>query len=142
MKSADSRAGTKEKIYRYFEAKGGRKTARAVTRIYDKPGDILVNDKSYKEYFKSENNQTVIEEPFKVISMSDRLSASIKVSGGGLNAQAEAGRNALARALIKFNAEFKKRLRRAGYLTRDARMVERKKYGLKKARRAPQWAKR
>jgi len=72
----------------------------------------------------------------------DKFRAVIRVSGGGLHSQAEAVRHATARALVEFNPDFRKRLKRAGFLTRDSRMVERKKYGLKKARRAPQWAKR
>jgi len=71
-----------------------------------------------------------------------KFGATIKVEGGGINAQAEAIRLGISRAMVQFNPNFKKRLRRAGFLTRDSRMVERKKYGLKKARRAPQWSKR
>jgi small subunit ribosomal protein S9 len=127
---------------RYFEALGGRKTALAQARIYTKPGSILINNKDYKDYFSDPENQAKIIAPFELMKLADKLSASIKVRSGGINAQAEAIRNAIAKALVKFNADFKKRLRKAGFVTRDARMVERKKYGLKKARRAPQWQKR
>lgn len=133
---------TAPKKERYFEATGGRKTARAQARIYVKPGNILINNKDYKSYFPNPENQSKIIAPFELMKVGDKLSASVKVRGGGINAQAEAIRNAIAKALVKFNADFKKRLRKAGFITRDARMVERKKYGLKKARRAPQWQKR
>jgi len=127
---------------RYFESTGGRKTASARVRLYTKGAGILVNNKDFKEYFKTPRNQTAVAAPFELMKVGDKLRASVKVAGGGINAQAEAVRNAIGKALVKFNADFKKRLRRAGFITRDARMVERKKYGLKKARRAPQWAKR
>lgn len=127
---------------RYFEANGGRKTASARARLYTKGVGITINDKDYLEYFKSVKDQSKVFSPFKTMKISDKLRATVKVQGGGIGAQAEAARNAISRALVKFNTDFKKRLRKAGYLTRDSRMVERKKYGLKKARRAPQWAKR
>ncbi|MEK9186051.1 MAG: 30S ribosomal protein S9 [Patescibacteria group bacterium] len=127
---------------RYFIAKGGRKTAVAIARVFNKKGGIVVNEKNYTDYFKISGNQMRVMEPIESISLVDKISASIKVSGGGLNAQAEAVRNAIARALVKLNPVFRRNLKQAGFLTRDSRMVERKKYGLKKARRAPQWAKR
>jgi small subunit ribosomal protein S9 len=137
-----SKPVSKIKTERYFEAKGGRKTAAAMARIYNRKGGITINDKPYLEYFSSPGNQLAVRASFEVLSVGDKLSASVKVKGGGLNAQAEAARNALAKALVKLNPVYKSKLRVAGFLTRDARMVERKKYGLKKARRAPQWAKR
>ena len=127
---------------RYFEASGGRKTAKARARLYTKGSGILVNNKDYKDYFKIPKQQLVAAIPLELMKVLDRLRVTVKVSGGGASAQAEAVRNAIAKALVKFNADFKKRLRRAGFITRDSRMVERKKYGLKKARRAPQWQKR
>ena len=137
-------AKTEERVQkeRYFEATGGRKTAIARARIYPKGSGITVNGRDYKDYFKTFKNQMAVGSPLEFMQVADKLRATVKVSGGGLNAQAEAARNALAKALVKFNADFKKKLRRAGFITRDARMVERKKYGLKKARRAPQWQKR
>lgn len=127
---------------RYYEATGGRKTAHALVRFFPKKGDLIVNGKRYSEYFKNPKNQLVARASFEAVSLLDMASAIVKVSGGGLNAQAEAIRNGLAKALAMFNPEFKSKLRSFGYITRDDRMVERKKYGLKKARRAPQWAKR
>ena len=135
-------AASAEKRERYFEATGGRKTAIARARIYAKGFGLTVNDKDFKNYFKTSKNQIAAVAPFETLKLGDRFKATVRVSGGGINAQAEAVRNALAKALVKFNKEFKKRLRKSGFITRDARMVERKKYGLKKARRAPQWQKR
>ena len=127
-----------------MQAKGGRKTANAIARVSgNKTSEgLVVNGKGYKEYFKTFRNQVAAGAPFELLKIWDKVSATVKVYGGGINAQAEAVRNAVARALVKFNEEFKPSLRRAGFMTRDARMVERKKYGLRKARRAPQWAKR
>lgn len=127
---------------RYFEARGARKTAVARVRLFTKSQGLTVNGKDYKEYFREPQLQKTAIQPLAVMNIEDRLGATAKVSGGGLNSQAEAVRHGLARALVLFNADFRKRLRRYEFLTRDPRMVERKKYGLKKARRAPQWAKR
>ena len=80
--------------------------------------------------------------PLKLMNVLDKFRIMIKVKGGGIHSQAEAVRHGIARALVIFNAEFRKRLKKAGYLTRDSRMRERKKFGLKRARRAPQWRKR
>lgn len=127
---------------RYFEASGGRKTASARARLYTKGSGATVNGQDYKNYFRIAKFQAAVFAPLELMKVGGTMRVSVKVAGGGLKAQAEATRNAIAKALSKFNPDFKKRLRRAGFITRDARMVERKKYGLKKARRAPQWAKR
>ncbi len=127
---------------RYFEAIGRRKTAVARVRLYTKKTEIEINNKTLQGYFPLPRLQLKITSPLEKMKISDKLGAVIRVKGGGINAQAEAIRLGIARALLKFNLDFKKRLRRLGYLTRDPRMVERKKYGLKKARRAPQWGKR
>jgi len=128
---------------RYWEAVGRRKTAVARVRLFTK-GDkgIFVNGKPLAEYFQPVKHQGIVEDALKKMKSLERFRVTVKVSGGGLTAQAEAARHGTARALIKFNPDFRKRLRRAGFLTRDPRMKERKKFGLKKARRAPQWAKR
>lgn len=133
-------AGVKKE--RYFEAVGRRKTAIARVRLFSKPGDFLINDKDYKKYFPLPGYQIKALSPLEALKIKERVGLSAKVKGGGLNAQAEAVRHGLARALLLFNPIFRKRLKNLGYLTRDPRMVERKKYGLKKARRAPQWQKR
>lgn len=131
-----------EKPSRYFEATGGRKTALARVRLLTKNSGIVINGKDYKEYFRQLVWQKEAVEPLETMNVLDKLGVVVKVSGGGLNSQAEAVRHGIARALTLFNPDFRKKLRRYGFLTRDPRMVERKKYGLKKARRAPQWAKR
>jgi len=127
---------------RYFEAVGRRKSAIARVRLLTKKKDFIVNGKTLDEYFPLERLVKETLSPLEVMKITDKLGASIKVSGGGINSQAEAIKLGISRALVKFNPLFKKRLRKLGFLTRDSRTVERKKYGLKKARRAPQWTKR
>lgn len=128
---------------RYWEALGRRKTAVARVRLFTR-GDkgIWVNGKPYGIYFHTEDMRHTAEDALKKMKAQERFRVMVKANGGGLHAQAEAVRHGTARALTKFNPDFRKRLKRAGFLTRDPRMVERKKFGLKKARRAPQWAKR
>jgi small subunit ribosomal protein S9 len=128
---------------RYWEAMGRRKTASARVRLYTRgEKGIWVNDKPFAEYFQYDGLLNVVEDPIKKMKSGDRFRVSAKISGGGIHAQAEALRHGISRALVKFNPDFRKRLKRAGFLTRDPRMKERKKFGLKGARRAPQWAKR
>ncbi len=129
---------TKEK---YTEGRGGRKTAISRVRITVGKGGITVNEKSVKDYFKMPKHQDIVHAPMKLLSL-DSYFVSARVAGGGIAAQAEAVRHGIATALVGLNKDFKPRLRKAGFMTRDPRVVERKKYGLKKARRAPQWAKR
>jgi len=128
---------------RYFEAVGRRKTSIARIRLFTK-GDkeFIVNDKPFKLYFPTIDLQQTAASAFEKMKCLDKFRVEVKVSGGGVHSQAEAVRHAAARALVDFNADFRKRLRKVGYLTRDPRMRERKKFGLKRARRAPQWAKR
>jgi small subunit ribosomal protein S9 len=102
---------------------------------------IMVNGLDYKNYFPLVRYRQAAAAPLRLLSQ-PRGRIEVKVGGGGVMAQAEAITLGLARALVKFNPELKTQLRAFGYLTRDPRMVERKKYGLKKARRAPQWSKR
>jgi len=132
----------KKAEHRYSEGIGRRKTAIARVRLVGGRGAITVNGKDYKEYFRSSRLEEVVCAPFEKLKLEDKFDVSAHVSGGGVKAQAEAVRHGLARALVMINPELKKRLRKLGFLTRDPRMVERKKYGLKKARRAPQWQKR
>ncbi|MEK7657682.1 MAG: 30S ribosomal protein S9 [Patescibacteria group bacterium] len=127
---------------RYFEAVGRRKTAIARVRLYTKREGIIVNDKNYDKYFPTLRLQNEVLAALEKMKTTDKFGATVKVAGGGLSSQAEAIRHGISRALVKFNADFKKRLRRVGFLTRDSRMVERKKYGLRKARRGRQWRKR
>ncbi|MFA6136022.1 MAG: 30S ribosomal protein S9 [Candidatus Paceibacterota bacterium] len=136
---------TTKKAEKYFEAVGRRKTSTARIRIYlSKKGDdgFLINDKNISSYFPIKNHQDTVLSPFKRLDNLGDFSLTVKVSGGGVSSQAQAIRHGIARALIIFNPDFRKKLKSLGYLKRDPRMVERKKYGLKKARRAPQWSKR
>ena len=132
----------KEEKDRYFEAVGRRKTAIARVRLYTKIKSVIVNGRDYKKYFPILRLQKIVVSPIEKMKIDDKLGISVKVKGGGLLAQAEAIRHGVSRALVKFNLNFKKRLRRVGYLTRDSREVERKKYGLRGARRGRQWRKR
>lgn len=126
---------------KYFEAVGRRKTAIARVRLFKGSGNITVNEKESGAYFPSELMRQAIHAPFEKLGEKG-YNAVLKIVGGGIKAQAEAGRHGIARALVLINPDYKKQLRAFGFMTRDPRMVERKKYGLKKARRAPQWAKR
>ncbi len=127
---------------RFFQGIGGRKTATASVRVMPGKSGITVNGKEFKAYFSLAKHQNVVLSALEVSDMKNAVGVTVVVSGGGITGQAEAVRHGIARALVKYNEDFKKNLRVRGYLTRDARHVERKKYGLKKARRAPQWAKR
>ena len=128
---------------RYFEAVGRRKTATARVRLFTR-GDkqFTINGKDYKEYFPIKADQENATASMNKMKCLDKFKVTIIVKGGGRNAQAEAVRHGTARVLVDFNNNFRKRLRKAGYLTRDPRMRERKKFGLKRARKSPQWAKR
>lgn len=128
---------------RYFEAIGRRKTAVARIRLYTK-GDkeFIVNNVPYTEYFDLAEDQENAIASMKKMKCLDKFRVTVKVKGGGHSAQAEAIRHGTARVLVDFNNNFRKRLRKAGFLTRDPRMRERKKFGLKRARKSPQWAKR
>ena len=134
--------GKEKRPDRYFEGVGRRKTAVARVRLFTKAGDFRVNEQLHTEFFKTFDQQKIAEEALQKMKLFGRFRVSVKVKGGGSHAQAEAIRHGLARCLIKFNPDFRKRLKRATFLKRDPRMKERKKFGLKKARRAPQWAKR
>ena len=123
---------------------GRRKTAVARLRVNKKSDDkltITVNDKDFKIYFPYFEWQDTVMEPL-IKTGTDKINVSIKVLGGGVRSQAESIRHALARAIVKLNPDSKATLRKEGFLTRDDRKKERKKPGLKKARRAPQWSKR
>src|SRR6478672_5496079 len=121
---------------------GRRKTA--VARVYVQPGkgDIKVNDRELKEYFLSEIHQTTVKQALVAVKADGQYDVSVNVEGGGIKGQAEAVRLGIARALVEINAEHKPALRKEGLMTRDSRMVERKKYGRRKARRRFQFSKR
>jgi len=141
----------KAKLEKYYQAEGRRKTAVARIRLFTSKTIssedgvhqvFLVNDNLLKQYFPIFEFQQIAKSSLERMKCLDKFKVSAKVKGGGLRAQAEAIRHGTARALVLFNPEFRKRLKTAGYLTRDPRMRERKKFGLKRARRAPQWSKR
>lgn len=126
----------------YIYALGRRKTAIAQTRLFTGgKGDIQVNGKPYTTYFTVYDLQEAVTAPLKAIGMAD-ADVQLKVKGGGMRGQAEAARLGISRALIELNPAYRKTLKKMGFLMRDPREKERKKYGLKKARKAPQWAKR
>jgi len=132
---------------KYFEAVGRRKTSTARVRItHAAKAHFLVNGKDAKEYFKTEVQRRLILDPVvKGVSTekSDKKwEVEVRVSGGGVHSQAEAIRHGLARALVESDAELRGGLKDLGYLKRDSRAKERRKFGLKKARKAPQWSKR
>lgn len=128
---------------RYFEATGRRKTAVARVRLFTRgEKQFLVNGKPLEQYFTDKQDQETATSSLKKMKCLDKFKVTVVVSGGGHSAQAEAVRHGTARVLVDFNLNFKKRLRKVGYLTRDPRMRERKKFGLKRARKSPQWAKR
>ncbi len=132
-----------KKDERYYESVGRRKTAVARVRIWTKgKNQVIVNDNNLKDYFKQEKLQKKVLSPLDKMNCEDKFKVKVIVRGGGINAQAEAVRHGISRALVLFNADFKKRLKKVGYLTRDPRMKERKKFGKKGARRSPQWQKR
>ena len=127
----------------YLQTVGRRK--RAVARLRFSPqgqGSIIINSKDYRQYFPYSLWQSIVSEPLPLVGLQQSGTITVKVAGGGLAAQAVAVRLALARALILHNPDWRPTLRKMGWLTRDPREKERKKPGLKRARRGPQWAKR
>ena len=127
---------------RYFYANGKRKSAVARVRLYENgKGDIVVNNKPVDEYFFGTLIGNV-HAPLKLANAAKLFDITVKVVGGGVSSQADAVRHGISKALLEYDPELRKALKSAGYLTRDSRTKERKKFGLKRARRAPQWAKR
>lgn len=137
-----------KKNEKYFLGIGRRKTSTAQVRLYpqkkseDQTLEMTVNGMEYKKYFPLKKLQEIVVSPINLLHLQNRFRISCIVSGGGVPSVAGAIRLGISRALIEANPIFKKPLKRIGYLTRDARKKERKKPGLKKARRAPQWQKR
>jgi len=130
-------------IRKYFYACGGRKNAKATVHLYGKgSGEMKVNSKDYKEYFPYFEFQKILEAPLELVGERQKVDISARVNGGGKRGQAEAIRHGIALALDKYNVDFHTALKKEGLFTRDRRIKERKKPGLKRARRAPQWAKR
>ena len=121
---------------------GRRKTSTA--RVYLKPGkgEITINQRSLDEYFGRETARMIVRQPFVVVDMENKFDVMVNVDGGGPSGQAGAIRHGITRALMAYDETLRPALRKAGYVTRDARAVERKKYGLHKARKRPQYSKR
>ena len=126
----------------YVWGTGKRKCAIAQVRLFPGQGEIIINDKPYQEAFPRIEHRHMIEHPLLATDNMGKFRVIVKVNGGGLSGQAGAIRHGIARALAKENELFKPTLRKEGLLTRDARIKERKKYGLKRARKAPQYTKR
>jgi small subunit ribosomal protein S9 len=128
---------------KYIETVGRRKTAIARARITPSAkSSYSVNDKSVEDYFKVAEQRDIVMNAMAEAKIDQKFAITIMVKGGGVNAQAEAIRHAIARGLITFDQTLRKDLKKAGYLKRDPRAKERRKFGLKKARKAPQWSKR
>lgn len=141
--SKASKKKTSKKKDVYFEGVGRRKTSIARVRIWaDDSGEFIVNEKKLTDFMPTEDFVTAANAPLRKIKMLEKFKVSALVNGGGIRGQADAIRHGLARALVEYDPELRTRLKKSGYLKRDPRAKERKKYGLKKARRAPQWSKR
>ena len=126
----------------YYYGTGRRKSAVAQVRLYRGTGSIVVNGKPGEEYFPRLGDLETVTEPLKTTSTEREFNVVVKVRGGGVSGQADAVRHGIARALLEVDANLRPALRQGGFLTRDARVKERKKPGLKRARKAPQYTKR
>ncbi|MFQ6000412.1 MAG: 30S ribosomal protein S9 [Anaerolineae bacterium] len=127
---------------RYYYGTGRRKSATAQVRLYPGGNGIVVNEKPAEEYFSRETDLLCLKEPLVVTGMEGKFRVTVRVQGGGISGQAGAIRHGIARALLEADPELRPTLRRGGFLTRDPRVKERKKPGLKRARKAPQYTKR
>jgi small subunit ribosomal protein S9 len=126
----------------YYQGVGRRKNSTARARVFSGDGSVTCNDRPGKEYFSRLGDLELATAPLKATGTLGRFSVTLKISGGGNTGQTGAAQMAIARALLKLNPEYNKPLRKGGYLTRDDRMKERKKPGLKRARKAPTFTKR
>ena len=126
----------------YFYGTGRRKSSVARVRVYNGTGKITINDRDIDDYFGLETLKLIVRQPLALTNTAEKFDIVCRVNGGGVTGQAGAIRHGVARALLQYDAELRAELKKAGFLTRDPRMKERKKYGLKGARRAPQFSKR
>lgn len=126
----------------YFYGTGRRKNSVARVRVYNGTGKITINDRDIDDYFGLETLKLIVRQPLALLGLEGKFDLVVRVSGGGVSGQAGAIRHGLARALLVYDENLRPELKKAGFLTRDPRMKERKKYGLKAARRAPQFSKR
>ena len=133
---------TKDKT-NYKEAVGRRKTAIARVRLFPSAKmSMQINDKELEGYFPTSHLQGIVLGPMNKLKITSKFKITAHIYGGGINAQAEALRHGIARALVSHDAELRKKMKKEGFLKRDPRAKERRKFGLKKARKAPQWSKR
>lgn len=126
----------------YFYGTGRRKSSVARVRVYNGTGKVTINDRDIDDYFGLETLKLIVRQPLAITENTDKFDIVCRVAGGGVTGQAGAIRHGIARALLQADENFRPALKKAGLLTRDPRMKERKKYGLKGARRAPQFSKR
>ena len=126
----------------YYYGTGRRKSSVARVRIYPGSGNVTINGRTIDDYFGLETLKLIVRQPLTLTETADKFDIVCTVAGGGVSGQAGAIRHGISRALLKYDAELRPALKKAGFLTRDPRMKERKKYGLKAARRAPQLSRR
>ena len=126
----------------YFYGTGRRKSSVARVRVYNGTGKITINNRDIDDYFGLETLKVIVRQPLALTGNDDKFDVVCSVTGGGVTGQAGAIRHGISRALLQVSDELRPELKKAGFLTRDPRMKERKKYGLKGARRAPQFSKR
>ncbi|MFV0401831.1 MAG: 30S ribosomal protein S9 [Oscillospiraceae bacterium] len=126
----------------YFYGTGRRKKSVARVRLYPGTGNVTINDRDIDDYFGLDTLKLIVNQPLELTQTSGRFDVICRVGGGGVTGQAGAIRHGISRALLVYDQELRPALKKAGFLTRDPRMKERKKYGLKAARRAPQFSKR
>ena len=126
----------------YFYGTGRRKSSVARVRVYNGTGKITINDRDIDDYFGLETLKLVVRQPLVLAEIENKFDTVVRVAGGGVSGQAGAIRHGLSRALLLYDENLRPVMKKAGFLTRDPRMKERKKYGLKAARRAPQFSKR
>ncbi|MCR5523068.1 MAG: 30S ribosomal protein S9 [Clostridia bacterium] len=126
----------------YFYGTGRRKSSIARVRVYAGTGKITINDRDIDDYFGLDTLKLIVRQPLELTDTTEKFDIVCRVAGGGVTGQAGAVRHGIARALLQYDENLRPALKKAGFLTRDPRMKERKKYGLKGARRAPQFSKR
>ena len=131
-----------ESKIKYFYGTGRRKHSVARVRVYPDSGNITINNRSIDDYFGLDTLKLIVRQPLALTETAEKFDVVCTVTGGGVTGQAGAIRHGLSRALLEYDAELRPVLKKAGFLTRDPRMKERKKYGLKAARRAPKFSKR
>ena len=126
----------------FYYGTGRRKSSVARVRVYPGTGKITINDRDIDDYFGLETLKVIVRQPLELLGLTEKFDIVVRVQGGGVSGQAGAIRHGLSRALLEYDETLRPQLKKAGFLTRDPRMKERKKYGLKGARRAPQFSKR